>query len=134
MVDVYNYTIRAGNILTFISYSVDARALTRMQAMVIEVACVSRVFERIQVLVIEVRRTYLSGIGKERIMWLVDRKPYDDEDIFRGIIVEGRSRTSSPQPTGEWIKEGFETARLEPSVATGVMHMKTFTGNDGVQC
>ena len=35
---------------------------------------------------IEVRRTYLSGIGEDTMV--VDRELYDDEDIFRGIIVE----------------------------------------------
>ena len=37
----------------------------RMQALEIEVTCVSRVLTRIQALVIEVRRTYLSGIGED---------------------------------------------------------------------
>ena len=37
----------------------------RMQALEIEVTCVSRVLERIKALVMEVRRTYLSGIGED---------------------------------------------------------------------
>ena len=37
----------------------------RMQALEIEVTCVSTVLERIQALVIEVRRTYLSGISED---------------------------------------------------------------------
>ena len=45
---------------------------------------------------IEVRQTYLSGIGED-ILRLVDREPYDDEDIFGGIIVEGWSGSSLPQ-------------------------------------
>ena len=47
------------------AHSVDTRTLMRMQALEIEVTCVSRVLERIQALVIEVRLTYLSGIGED---------------------------------------------------------------------
>ena len=39
--------------------------LFRMQALEIKVTCISRVSETIQALVIEVRRTYLSGIGED---------------------------------------------------------------------
>ena len=49
-------------------HSGDARALTRMQALVIKVTCVSRVLERIQALVIEVQGIYLSGIGEDTMV------------------------------------------------------------------
>ena len=68
------------------------------------------VLARIQALVIESRRSYLSGIV--RILRLVDREPYDDEDTFWGNIVKGWSGSSSPQLAGEWIEEGFEPARF----------------------
>ena len=64
------------------------------------------VLARIQVLVIEVRRTYLSGIGGD-ILRLVDREPYDDEDIFGGIIVEGWSGSSLPQLAGRIDRGGI---------------------------
>ena len=42
-----------------------------------------------------------------RILWLVDREPYADEDTFRGIIVESwRDLRRRPQQT-ERIEEGF---------------------------
>ena len=47
-----------------------------------------------------------------RILRLVDREPYDDEDKFGGVIVEGWSGSSSPQLAGEWIEKGFEPASL----------------------
>ena len=37
----------------------------RMQALAVEVTCVSKVLERIQALVIEVQWTYLLGIGED---------------------------------------------------------------------
>ena len=42
-----------------------------------------------------------------RILWLVDRKPYDGEDIFRGIIVESRRGLRCRSQQAERIEEGF---------------------------
>ena len=49
-------------------HSVHVMALMRMQALEIEATCVSRVLERIQALVIEVRRTYLLDIGEDTMV------------------------------------------------------------------
>ena len=50
------------------AHSVDARALMRMQALEIKVTCISRVLARIQALMIEVRKTYLLGIGEDTMV------------------------------------------------------------------
>ena len=47
-----------------------------------------------------------------RILWLVNREPYDEEDKFGGIIVESWSGYLSIPPAGETIKGEFEPASL----------------------
>ena len=53
---------------------------------------------RMQALEIEVQWTYLLVLV--RILRLVDRELYDDENIFRGIIVKGWSGFLSRQLAG----------------------------------
>ena len=64
-------------------------ALMRMQALEIEVTCVIRVLARMQALVIKCDG-HICRVSV-RILRLVHRELYDDEDIFGGIIVEGWS-------------------------------------------
>ena len=42
-----------------------------------------------------------------RMLRLVDREPYDDEDIFGGIIAQGWSECSSPQLAGIMDRRGI---------------------------